>query len=142
MDNALNSIDKRLSVIEQRVTALQGTHDLLQEIIRQNLHQQQRSITTTTTTPIWFRITLFIDTNTNLPVHFQVSGKTYDIRDRLKTFGNPTFIKETKAWQYNYEENTYTNIVQYLKSISTEVHEETLVMTLGGEDDTVKVEHL
>lgn len=124
----LKTVCNRLSVIEERLLSLQGTHELLQEIIRHDLYQLQYRDTTPqhSSTSSFFHVTLFTDSDTNDPLYFQVSGKTYDIRDRLKSFGNPSFIKDNKAWQYNYEENTYRNVVQYLRTVSNEIREDTL----------------
>ena len=61
----------------------------------------------------------------NTPVMFQVTGRTYDIRDQLKGFANTVFVKQTKGWEYVYDKTVYNDVVEYLKTLTGDIQYKT-----------------
>ena len=120
-------VRKRLFAIENMLTNFSAQNDLVQELIR----KETRSFTTTTTEPknLSFVITTVKNQEHN-PLNIRITGRTYDIRDRIKQFGQANWKGEIKAWELEYSDERYHNIVEYLTTLTTDVSEELLVVVV------------
>ena len=130
MDESLDfeqEVRKRLFAIENMLTNFSAQNDLVQELIR----KETRSYTTTTTEPknLSFVITTVKNQDHN-PLNIRITGRTYDIRDRIKQFGQANWKGEIKAWELEYSDERYHNIVEYLTTLTTDVSEELLVVVV------------
>lgn len=140
-DSFEDEVRYRLSIIEQRLNSTCGMSEILQEIVRKELRQQwqtsvannsgsfqnasgARTFEESVPKKLYFVVTTNHDEN-DVPLTFQVSGRTYDIRETLKTFGPAVFVKENKAWEFRYESETYTKIISYLTSLTNDVRTQT-----------------
>ena len=130
MDESLDfeqEVRKRLFAIENMLTNFSAQNDLVQELIR----KETRIYTTTTTEPknLSFVITTVKNQEHN-PLNIRITGRTYDIRDRIKQFGQANWKGEIKAWELEYSDERYHNIVEYLTTLTTDVSEELLVVVV------------
>ena len=118
-------IISKLQSIDNKLTSLCAQHDLMKELINVNLKQSYNNSQLGTSTmeqqrPVYFK--LMISKNMEgIPVRFRLSGRTYDIRDRIKEFGNPVWNKEFKCWDFDYNEYMYNNLVAYLSTLTTDI---------------------
>ena len=87
-------------------------HHNTQSVTQSMMETQQR--------PVYFKLTISKN-NEGIPVLFRLSGRTYDIRDRIKEFGNPVWNKEFKCWDFDYNEYMYNNLVAYLSTLTTDI---------------------
>ena len=61
----------------------------------------------------------------SVPVCIRISGRTYDIRDRIKQLG-AVWKGEIKAWEMSYMADTYQDILTFQQSITTDIKEESV----------------
>lgn len=130
----------RLNAIQERLDMVCGSQELIQELVRRGLRQtpgmtqanplysNTNNNNLDTNKKPYFYLTTYLDETTETSTVFQVSGKTFDIRDRLKSFGQASFIKENKAWEFAYDSEIYEKIKEYLTSLTNEVHETTKII--------------
>ena len=128
MDESLDfeqEVRKRLFAIENMLTNFSAQNDLVQELIR----KETRSYTTTTTEPknLSFVITTVKNQDHN-PLNIRITGRTYDIRDRIKQFGQAIWKGELKAWELEYSADKYHNIIEFLNTLTSEILEELIVV--------------
>ena len=129
-DTCENEVWYRFQKIEQKLNELCSNNDLVQELIRTELRRHTTCHTTPPTATFiannsnGFVVTKYTDEQ-NIPVTFQVSGRTFDIRNQLKSFANTVFVKQTKAWEYMYDETVYNDVVEYLKTLKSDIQYKT-----------------
>jgi len=105
----------RLKNIEKRMNDIAGNSSLANEMIRAQLPSNVQS-----NRKPFFNIVLLKNENEE-PI-FRISGRTFDVKDQLKTFGSCIFHKESKAWEFIYEEETYNRVIEYLRTLTDEVN--------------------
>ena len=119
----------RLIRIENSIVSFSAQNDLVQELIRNELRHSTSSNNSTTgmetTKVLPFNVTTVHD-GMNGPVYIRINGRTYDIRDRLKQIGNATWKPELKVWEMIYTENVYKSLIEFLHTISNDIHEDSL----------------
>ena len=118
----------RLQNIEEKLNKTCANNELIQELIRMKLRETVSVATNETQErqrPFYFIVTTYIGEGT--PETFQVTGRTFDVRDRLKTFGQVSFVKETKGWEYVYDQTVYEQVVEFLGSLTTDIKYNTVV---------------
>ena len=130
MDESLDfeqEVRKRLFTIENMLINFSAQNDLVQELIR----KETRNYNTTTTEPknLSFVITT-VKNQDHIPLNIRITGRTYDIRDRIKQFGQANWKGEIKAWELEYSEERYHNIVEYLSTLTTDVTEQLVMVTV------------
>ena len=63
----------------------------------------------------------------DMPISIRISGRTYDIRDRIKQYG-AVWKGEFKAWEVDYTDDTYKAIMMFLQSLTNDIREESTVV--------------
>ena len=121
-----NLVMHKLQSIDNKLTSLCAQHDLIHELISNQMKQVHNTQVSSSNMmeqqqrPVYFKLTIS-KTIDDLPVRFRLSGRTYDIRDRIKEFGNPVWNKDLKCWDFEYNENMYHNLVAYLSTLTTDI---------------------
>lgn len=127
------TVIEQLTKLEDLINnELRATRELLQEIVRRDLkHVVTNNVSMTENTfsqqpqqqqrPLFFVITDILHPETNEILSFYVSGRTFDVRDQIKAFGNCTWNKDQKAWEFVYNPKTRENVEQFLLSLTTDV---------------------
>lgn len=119
----------RLQNIEDKLNKTCANNELIQELIRTKLRDTPCVSSTETQErqrPLYFVVTTYIVSD-GTPETFQVTGRTYDVRDRLKMFGQVSFVKETKGWEYVYDQTIYEQVVEFLGTLTTDIKYNTVV---------------
>ena len=115
-----------LRSIDNKLTSLCAQRDLMSELISNQLKHHHNAQTVTQSMmepqqrPVYFKLTISKN-NEGLPVLFRLSGRTYDIRDRIKVYSNPIWNKDMKCWDFEYNENTYKELVTYLSTLTNDI---------------------
>ena len=131
-DTFENEVRYRLQKIEEKLNEVCSNNDLVQELIRTELRRHTVStpvavaVSSGTNGTTNFVVTKYTD-DQNVPVTFQVTGRTFDIRNQLKTFANTVFVKQTKGWEYTYDETVYNEVVEYLKTLTNDIQYKTQI---------------
>lgn len=116
-------VRQRLNTIENVLTNFAAQNDLIQELVRKDIH----SMHTAKPKEQIFVVTT-VKTQDDVPLSIRISGQTYDIRTRIKEFGAALWKGELKAWELDYSEERYHNILEYLNTLTTNIREELLVV--------------
>ena len=115
-----------LRSIDNKLTSLCAQRDLMSELISNQLKHHHNAQTVTQSMmepqqrPVYLKLTISKN-NEGLPVPFRLSGRTYDIRDRIKEYSNPIWNKDMKCWDFEYNENTYKELVTYLSTLTNDI---------------------
>jgi hypothetical protein len=129
-DSFEDEVRHRLEMIEKRLTDISMCHNVMQEMVRSQLHTLQTTSpglmmdatsTSATQRKPYFNISL-VKNEEGDPMSFRVSGRTYDIKDQLKSYGNAVFHKETKSWEFMYNQEVYQSILEYLRTLTDEIN--------------------
>ena len=121
-------VRKRLFAIETNIINLNAQCDLVQELIRKDL---RTNILAPRSDVKKLSFTIYtVKTQEDTPVYIRISGRTYDIRDKIKQFGQANWRSELKAWELDYSEERYSNILQFLFTLTLDVTEESVVVTI------------
>ena len=115
-------VRQRLNNIENVLINFAAQNDLIQEMVRKDIHalnsvkqKEQFFVVTTVKTP------------DDVPLFIRISGQTYDIRKKIKEFGPAVWKGELKAWELEFSDEQYHNILEYLHTLTTNIREELLV---------------
>jgi hypothetical protein len=120
-----DEICERLTNIEHTLEhELKSVNDLLQEVVRSNLKNTTvpRTVlprTETTTQELYFRVRDIANEYGDV-TSFEVSGRTYDIRDRLKNEFSATWNNDTKAWLIENIDHKDA-VLEFLQSLTTKI---------------------
>lgn len=115
-----------LRSIDNKLTSLCAQRDLMSELISNQLKQQYNTQSVPTMEPqqqqrpVYFKLTI-CKNNEGIPILFRLTGRTYDIRDRIKEYSNPIWNKDMKCWDFEYNENTYKELVTYLSTLTNDI---------------------
>ena len=113
----------RLRSIENKLTSLCAQRDLVNDLITNQLkqyHSTQSMTEPQQQRPVYFKLTVSKNTE-GVPERFRLSGRTYDIRDRIKEYSNPVWNKDMKCWDFEYNENTYNDLVAFLSTLTNDI---------------------
>lgn len=124
METHLQQILERIDTLERNLNAkidhdLTATRELVTELVRANTRQinvpqQQQIQRVTKPEELYFNVRVSYD-------HLEVSGKTYDIRDYLKSQFGATWNMEHKSW--NIVDTSIENeLCEYLRTITDKVN--------------------
>lgn len=121
----LAEIVSRLNTIETTLNNdVVTTKSLLTELISK-LNTQPSTYkpqNTDKNRPVYFHVTKFVDTDDNDFVHtFSVSGRTYDYRNTLKEFGTCKWDNNAKSWVFDYNDDLYEQVLNFLKEHSEDI---------------------
>ena len=111
-----------LQSMDNKLTSLCAQRDLMQELLSHRMNMLSSSLTENNSQqrPVYFKVTLFKNAE-GVPLRFRLSGRTYDIRDHIKTYGNPVWNKEFKCWDFEYNEGMYNALLNYLSTLTNEI---------------------
>lgn len=117
LSNLENEIANTNSLLREVLTALSRSENLKQtQLVRQN---NNNSFQNTMVKP-FFKVYLIKDEDDNITT-FEVGGKTYDIRGNLRDLGAKEFDNSKKVWVFDYEEDSYNRVLEYLRNLTDEV---------------------
>lgn len=54
-------------------------------------------------------------------IGFEVGGRTYEIRSNLRDMGAKEFDKEKKVWVFDYSDDVYNRVLEYLKTQTDDI---------------------
>ena len=115
----------RLQRIENMLTSFSAQNDLVQDLIRKELRGTYVSSNgEKEQKPLSF-VVITVYNSESVPVCIRISGRTYDIRDRIKQLG-AVWKGEIKAWEMSYTADTYQDIITFLQSHTTDIKEESV----------------
>ena len=115
----------RLQRIENMLTSFSAQNDLVQDLIRKELRSTHISSNgEKEQKPLSFMVVTVYNSE-SVPVCIRISGRTYDIRDRIKQLG-AVWKGEIKAWEMSYTADTYQDIITFLQSHTTDIKEESV----------------
>ena len=121
MSDSVSQILERINTLENE---LSNTNSLLREVlsslVRSESIRQTQTLTPTTTMKPYFKIYLNKNED-NIILTFEVGGKTYDIRSDLRDLGAKEFDNNKKVWIFEYDEETYNRVLEYLKQLTDDV---------------------
>ena len=134
-DSFEDEVRYRLQKIEEKLNETCSSTELVHELIRAEMRRNTTACngsgtangngnTNNTEKRMNFAVITYTDEQ-NTPVTFQVTGRTYDIRDQLKGFANTVFVKQTKGWEYVYDKTVYNDVVEYLKTLTGDIQYKT-----------------
>ena len=128
-----NDVIERLNRIENMVTTFASQSDLIQELIRKDLRNNYNNTNNdqkqwNDQRPMSFLVTTVKkQDDDDMPISIRISGRTYDIRDRIKQYG-AVWKGEFKAWEVDYTDDTYKAIMMFLQSLTNDIREESTVV--------------
>ena len=128
-----NDVIERLNRIENMVTTFASQSDLIQELIRKDLRNNYNNTNNdqkqwNDQRPMSFLMTTVKkQDDDDMPISIRISGRTYDIRDRIKQYG-AVWKGEFKAWEVDYTDDTYKAIMMFLQSLTNDIREESTVV--------------
>ena len=128
-----SDVIERLNRIENMVTTFASQSDLIQELIRKDLRNNDNNTNTdqkqwNDQRPMSFLVTTVKkQDDDDMPISIRISGRTYDIRDRIKQYG-AVWKGEFKAWEVDYTDDTYKAIMMFLQSLTNDIREESTVV--------------
>jgi hypothetical protein len=126
-DNFEDEVLHRLNNIEKRMNDMAASNTLANELVRAQLSNSSgssnlalNSSSSMTRKPFFYISTVKNENEEN--ISFRVSGKTFDIKDQLKAMGNCVFDKDSKSWEFAYDEGLYQRVLEFLRSFTDEVN--------------------
>ena len=128
-----SDVIERLNRIENMVTTFASQSDLIQELIRKDLRNNYNNTNTdqkqwNDQRPMSFLVTTVKkQDDDDMPISIRISGRTYDIRDRIKQYG-AVWKGEFKAWEVDYTDDTYKAIMMFLQSLTNDIREDSTVV--------------
>ena len=128
-----SDVIERLNRIENMVTTFASQSDLIQELIRKDLRNSYNNTNNdqkqwNDQRPMSFLMTTVKkQDDDDMPISIRISGRTYDIRDRIKQYG-AVWKGEFKAWEVDYTDDTYKAIMMFLQSLTNDIREESTVV--------------
>ena len=128
-----SDVIERLNRIENMVTTFASQSDLIQELIRKDLRNNYNNTNNdqkqwNDQRPMSFLMTTVKkQDDDDMPISIRISGRTYDIRDRIKQYG-AVWKGEFKAWEVDYTDDTYKAIMMFLQSLTNDIREESTVV--------------
>ena len=122
-----DEVRKRLCCIENALMNFSAQNDLVQELIRKELRTVNSSCSSNEPKNLHFVVTT-IKNQEDIPLFIRISGRTYEIRDRIKQFGQAIWKGELKAWELEYSADKYHNIIEFLNTLTSEILEELIVV--------------
>ena len=128
-----SDVIERLNRIENMVTTFASQSDLIQELIRKDLRNNYNNTNNdqkqwNDQRPMSFLVTTVKkQDDDDMPISIRISGRTYDIRDRIKQYG-AVWKGEFKAWEVDYTDDTYKAIMMFLQSLTNDIREESTVV--------------
>ena len=126
---------ERLTRIENAIATFGSQTDLVQELIRKEIRSNNYNYNNNNNNgggnnneqrPMWFMVQT-VKNQEDVPLCIRISGRTYDIRDRIKQFG-ALWKNETKSWEVEYSNEVYNAIVSFLQTLTADVKEDTVVV--------------
>ena len=124
-----NEVRKRLLNIENILLSSSAQNDLLYELIRKDIRTNAFVSTPAqaadVSKPLRFVLCKVLNED-NTPLLVRLYGKTYDIRDRIRQFSTASWRPDIKTWEMEYTDELYDSLLQYLRSISSDVSETTI----------------
>ena len=128
-----SDVIERLNRIENMVTTFASQSDLIQELIRKDLRNNYNNTNNdqkqwNDQRPMSFLMTTVKkQDDDDMPISIRISGRTYDIRDRIKQYG-AVWKGEFKAWEVDYTDDTYKAIIMFLQSLTNDIREESTMV--------------
>ena len=128
-----SDVIERLNRIENMVTTFASQSDLIQELIRKDLRNNYNNTNNdqkqwNDQRPMSFLVTTVKkQDDDDMPISIRISGRTYDIRDRIKQYG-AVWKGEFKAWEVDYTDDTYKAIMMFLQSLTNDIREESTMV--------------
>ena len=128
-----SDVIESLNRIENMVTTFASQSDLIQELIRKDLRNNYNNTNNdqkqwNDQRPMSFLMTTVKkQDDDDMPISIRISGRTYDIRDRIKQYG-AVWKGEFKAWEVDYTDDTYKAIMMFLQSLTNDIREESTVV--------------
>ena len=122
-------IIERLQRIENILVNFHAQNDLVKELVNKKVYQQNGSSVPIEQKSLKFILTTVLNEENN-PTCIRVAGRTYDIRDRIKQFGQATWKSDIKSWEMKYSADIYSDLKLYLQTLTTDVQEETVVVVV------------
>ena len=105
----------RLQRIENMLTSFSAQNDLVQDLIHKELRGTHVSSNgEKEQKPLSF-VVITVYSSESVPVCIRISGRTYDIRDRIKQLGG-VWKGEIKAWEISYTPEIYHDVLAFLQS--------------------------
>ena len=125
-----SEIIERLICIENMLVSFNAQNDLVRELVNKKIYQQNTGVNMLISPEqkkIHFTL-IKVFSEENVPIYIRISGRTYDIRDRIKQFGQATWKSEIKAWEMEYTNAIYIQLLSFLQSLTSDVNEEAVIL--------------
>ena len=119
---------QRLQRIENVLMSLSAQNDLVQELIRKEMRSSP--MVEKEQKPLSFMI-VTVQNPDSVPFCIRISGRTYDIRDRIKQLGG-VWKGEIKAWEISYTPEIYHDVLAFLQSHTSDIKEESITEKFLG----------